>query len=260
MDRPHSVLGVEPGADEDAVRDAYRSLMKDHHPDHGGSTEEFIRIKEAYEAIQRDDAAAAGAGAVRRSTDGGTATRAGTAPAPAGGVERTEHADSTAVECCTGIGLELRGEYLNLRLVALVEDADLTEYVASHMLDEDEKRAVAFIVIENTSDRTVRWRGSQCLSFVGNDGCAYGTAGEYCASDPKLASDWTGSDVAVDPGAQLRTVVIADELPDGVDVAELEYTQNVFAQRGAGSGIEDKERFRLAVASSVKPMLSRPPF
>ncbi|GAA0678949.1 J domain-containing protein [Natronoarchaeum mannanilyticum] len=268
MDRPYSVLGVTPGADEEVVRDAYRSLMKDHHPDHGGSTEEFIRIKEAYEAIQQNDAAvragrAGDSGPVRRSTDGGTTAKTGGAGAHAargGAVELTEHADPDAVDCCRGIGLELRGEYLTLRLVALVENADLTEFVASHMLEGNEERPVAFVTVENASDGTVRWRGNQCLSFVGSDGSRYESAVEYCASDPKLPADWTGSDVTVEPGAQLRAVVIAEELPSDVAVTELSYTQNVFARRGGGSGIEDKERFRIPVRTSVKPLLSQAPF
>lgn len=268
MDRPYSVLGVTPGADEEVVRDAYRSLMKDHHPDHGGSTEEFIRIREAYEAIQRNDAAARAAraddaGSVRRSTDGGTTAKtggSGTRAARDGAVELTEHADPDAVDCCSGIGLELRGEYLTLRLVALIEDADLTEYVASHMLGGREERPVAFVTVENAGDRTVRWRGNQCLSFVGSDGTSYGSAGAYCASDPKLPSDWTGSDVTVEPGAQLRAVVIAEKLPGDIAVTEIAYTQNVFARRGARSGIEDKERFRFPVRTGVKPLLSRTPF
>ncbi len=268
MDRPYSVLGVTPDADEEVVRDAYRSLMKDHHPDHGGSTEKFIRIKEAYDAIQRNDAAASAgrtgqSGSVRRSTDGGTTTKpggSGTHAARDGAVELTEHADPDAVDCCTGVGLELRGEYLTLRLVALVENADLTEFVASHMLEGNEERPVAFVAVESTGDRTIRWRGNQCLSFVGSDGASYESAGAYCASDPKLPADWTGSDVTVEPGAQLRAVVIAEELPSDVTVTELAYTQNVFARRGGRSGIEDKERFRIPVRTSVKPLLSQAPF
>jgi len=262
MDRPYSVLGVEPGADDDAVRAAYRTLMKDHHPDHGGSTEEFIRIKEAYETIQRDDASARDArsgadGRPRRSTDGGTTTRTGSAST---GVEVTEHRSATAVSCSCGVGLELRGEYLTLRLVALVEEQDLSELVAAHMLDGTVERTVAYLAVENTGDRTVRWRGNQCLRFVGSDGYTYESAGEYCASEPKLPPRWKGSDVAVEPGTRMNAVVVAEELPDDVEVSELAYTQNVFARRGAGSGIEDKERFRFEVGSSVKHHLARAPF
>ncbi|WP_416838998.1 J domain-containing protein [Haloferax sp. DFSO52] len=41
-------LGLTPSATTDAVRDAYRSQVKDVHPDHGGDRERFRRLREAY--------------------------------------------------------------------------------------------------------------------------------------------------------------------------------------------------------------------
>jgi curved DNA-binding protein CbpA len=48
---PFEVLGVEPGADEEVIERAYRDRVKESHPDHGGTPEEFQRVREAYEAI-----------------------------------------------------------------------------------------------------------------------------------------------------------------------------------------------------------------
>ncbi|MBX0295258.1 ferredoxin Fer [Haloarcula nitratireducens] len=52
MASPYEILGVDPDADEDEVSDAYRELVKDVHPDQGGSTEEFRAVQRAYERIQ----------------------------------------------------------------------------------------------------------------------------------------------------------------------------------------------------------------
>ncbi|KAB1189108.1 MULTISPECIES: J domain-containing protein [Haloferax] len=41
-------LGLSANASPDAVRDAYRSQVKDVHPDHGGDQERFRRLREAY--------------------------------------------------------------------------------------------------------------------------------------------------------------------------------------------------------------------
>ncbi|KAB1196959.1 MULTISPECIES: J domain-containing protein [Haloferax] len=41
-------LGLATDATADAVRDAYRSQVKDVHPDHGGDQERFHRLREAY--------------------------------------------------------------------------------------------------------------------------------------------------------------------------------------------------------------------
>jgi DnaJ-domain-containing protein 1 len=47
------VLGVEPGADRQAVVNAYRALAKIHHPDAGGNPEDFKRLRQAYEEAQQ---------------------------------------------------------------------------------------------------------------------------------------------------------------------------------------------------------------
>jgi DnaJ-domain-containing protein 1 len=43
------VLGVEPDADQAAIRNAYRALARRHHPDAGGDATEFKRLRRAYE-------------------------------------------------------------------------------------------------------------------------------------------------------------------------------------------------------------------
>jgi len=48
----YSVLGVDPGADEGAVREAYRERIKEVHPDtDGGDEEAFKRVRAAYEVL-----------------------------------------------------------------------------------------------------------------------------------------------------------------------------------------------------------------
>jgi ferredoxin len=51
MDSPFDVLGLDRGADEDAIERAYRERVKEAHPDQGGSAAEFRRVRDAYEAI-----------------------------------------------------------------------------------------------------------------------------------------------------------------------------------------------------------------
>jgi hypothetical protein len=48
----YGVLGVDPGADESTVREAYRERIKEVHPDtDGGDEEAFKRVREAYEVL-----------------------------------------------------------------------------------------------------------------------------------------------------------------------------------------------------------------
>jgi len=48
----YDVLGLDPGADADAIRTAYRDRVKDVHPDaEGGDEEAFRRVRDAYERL-----------------------------------------------------------------------------------------------------------------------------------------------------------------------------------------------------------------
>lgn len=47
---PWAVLGLRPGASREDIEAKFRDLAKRHHPDMGGSPEEFVKIKKAREA------------------------------------------------------------------------------------------------------------------------------------------------------------------------------------------------------------------
>lgn len=47
----YRILGINPDADEDTIENAYRDKVKETHPDLGGSADDFMRVKEAYETI-----------------------------------------------------------------------------------------------------------------------------------------------------------------------------------------------------------------
>src|SRR6185436_8765507 len=53
---PYRVLGVSPGASAEELHSAYRRLVKLHHPDRNGGSEEsarrFAEIQEAYDEVR----------------------------------------------------------------------------------------------------------------------------------------------------------------------------------------------------------------
>lgn len=49
----HLVLGVAPDATRDEIRAAYRKLVKETHPDHGGDARRFMEVHAAYETLIR---------------------------------------------------------------------------------------------------------------------------------------------------------------------------------------------------------------
>jgi ferredoxin len=54
---PYEVLGLDSEASTADVHRAYRRRVKEAHPDHGGSAEEFRAVREAYEALTSDETA-----------------------------------------------------------------------------------------------------------------------------------------------------------------------------------------------------------
>ena len=59
VDSPFEALLIDPDADEDEIEEAYRRRVKETHPDHGGSAEEFQMVRDAYEKITSGELPAA---------------------------------------------------------------------------------------------------------------------------------------------------------------------------------------------------------
>jgi len=165
VESPYDLLGVDREADDEAVKAAYRERVKDAHPDHGGSPEEFRLVRDAYEAIkagrttvQIESAAATpdtvsndgAAGANGAAGTSGGASGAGT-NGPAGTYGRSTPGRSTP----TGAGADEQSDaedeavqrtarvtYLNYEVLDDhgwgVEDADLFGKAADAGLDEED--------------------------------------------------------------------------------------------------------------------------
>ena len=56
MASPYDILDIDSDADSEAIKAAYRSRVKETHPDLGGSQEAFKRVERAYERLSEADA------------------------------------------------------------------------------------------------------------------------------------------------------------------------------------------------------------
>lgn len=237
MESHYDSLGLSPDADREEVRRAYRALLKEHHPDLGGSRERFLRIKEAYEAIT-------GEAAPDGETDGGAVVGID-APTFAVGSRPTPSTRGPTVE----------GEYLSLTLAGLVGGMDLSGI--GDDLNAATERTVAFFELENVGSRVVPWRGRRNTAFVGDDGFMYEASSIIAPHADSLPQWWTPRDVDLEPGLGLNALVVAQTVPDDVSVEKVVYTQHVY---GPDDAVEDTERYLFEITPAVRPALDEVPF
>jgi curved DNA-binding protein CbpA len=179
VESPYDVLGVEPDAGERAVVEAYRRRVKEAHPDHGGSKEEFQRVRRAYERIRDGDVeAAAGADAGRDERDGAADAGGPTADADRPGDDDAGDSDGDGDDGDGGdAGPEgVRVEYLNYDVLADrgwgLDDEDLFEKAAAADLDPDDYGRILVgpreTLLEAAENRGFAWpyacRGGACTN------------------------------------------------------------------------------------------------
>lgn len=218
MDRHYEALGLSPSADEREVRRAYRRLLKEHHPDQGGSRDRFLRINEAYEEIVGERPPPA------PETDGGSIPEhAG--PTPIDGADPTYDPAARTETVPDHETLGVDGQYLHLTLAALVQRVSLERLVDGHVPAATE-RPVAFFHAENATGTTLSWNGTQNTAFVGDDGFLYEASNIVTPHADRLPERWCGRDVEIGPRRALDAVVIAQELPEDVTVEKVIYTHH----------------------------------
>jgi ferredoxin len=163
VDDPFDVLGVDPGADEEAVERAYRKQVKEAHPDHGGSQRAFERVRAAYDAIQ--SGAATTPDEEDDSTEDDTVDRRGQRRRPPG--DETDEDTASDPE-------RSRVEYLNFEVLEdhgwELSDDDLFEKASTADLDPDDYGRLLVepgeTLLEAAENRGFTWpyscRGGAC--------------------------------------------------------------------------------------------------
>lgn len=238
MESHYDILDVSEDADLEEITAAYRELLKDNHPDLGGSREAFLRIKDAYESITGQ-----------------------TAPRHRGvrGLS-TDEIDPTFAppdHAAFGTQLTVSGEYLTLSLVAVVQELELASVVDAPGIRHDVTHSVAFFEVRNTSSRTLPWRGCERTRFIGDDGFMYEASSIIEPHSQSLPGRWFAGNVDIPAGRALEAVVVAD-MPADVSVEKVVYSQDAYASDG--KTVHGTERYLFELRRRIRDALDDLPF
>ncbi|WP_339104263.1 J domain-containing protein [Haloterrigena salinisoli] len=248
MESHYEVLGLSPTADEREVRRAYRTLLKRHHPDQGGSRERFLRIKEAYEALVGERPP------TDPESDGGGAPRSAEPTVPEAS-DPTYDPDAVDVDEPGREALTVAGERLRLTLSGLVQRVSLERLVDGVPAATD--RTVAFFRVRNTGSTAIAWDGAANASFIGDDGFLYQGSNIASPHADRLPERWSVSATEIGPGRALDAVVIAGELPADVTVEQVVYTHRGTDEDGRDA---ETERYLFELRPLVRERLNRLPY
>lgn len=235
MNAPHEVLGVARDADERTVRSAYHSLIKEHHPDQGGSRERFLTVKRAYERLLEDDSPA-GALTAGAAADGGatTATR--------------QTVSARRVHDERGPGLVASGGGLTVRLSAVTDRLPADALLPDHV--EAGRRLAASFHVENETGRDVEWRAGR-VRFIGTGGDRY-LPTVYRPKERDLPAGWRGDDVELASGESVHSLLLSKSVPDEFSIDRVVYDP-------CGADGPDHQ-FRFDLLERTRAVLDREPF
>ncbi|NEN06060.1 DnaJ domain-containing protein [Diaminobutyricibacter tongyongensis] len=219
---PYEVLGVSASASHDELRRAYRRLLRETHPDTGGSAVRFTEVQRAWElvgdpadraAFDRGESIPDSAGATSGGSAGHGFSATFTAPSPRGTAVRARtygHPGGQAREHYlrlmrewVGRGAELSDPY-DPRLVRSAP-REIRALLAKALAEEATARAVAGLGIGFTvwNDVAVHPKSSSKLDHV-----VLGPAGLFAVR----SEDW-GSEVKLSKGDIVGAGIADDEEP-----------------------------------------------
>ena len=179
---PYDVLGVSEEAPEAVVDAAYRVLVKETHPDHGGEAAEFSEIKNAYEKIKSGDTSPEGQQTNKSSGIFGDL------------FSETPPAETISAVGDPSSGLTVEGNVFTVRLISVLPLTDVESIVKlSRRLGENTRRTLVLFDIENNTEDVHRWHRDQ-TRYIDTDGFTYEAERAVVDSD-SLGPRWTSYSV-----------------------------------------------------------------
>lgn len=128
-----------------------------------------------------------------------------------------------------GRSVTVDSESITATLVG-VPRVNIHEYVYDHQLglghDPEETRSIAMFDLENTGRHSINWRPAR-TRFIGTDDYTYQPS--RLSVDPsRLGPGCHTRQVEIEPDRRARVVTLVEQLPPGVDIAEVVQKVTIF--------------------------------
>jgi hypothetical protein len=244
LSNPYEVLGVHPDADDEVIELVYEQKVKENHPDQGGSSEEFKKIKQAYEKI---------------SSEGDT----NDSQNEVSSVNLTGYPVEThAIDSRWGESLRIEGDQMAIRLLGLYK-TDVSEIifdVNGFATPDITDSYIIILNVKNVSNHLQKYKPLSNLKVVGDDEFSYEPPPTSQFDDhsnvlpPRMS---TGS-VELEPQTQTNSLTIAKGMPEDVCPSEIIYTHHKFEGDQIDGVVEGKEKFAFEIDQSDWPQLMPP--
>jgi len=242
IDNPYQVLGVDPTTEEAVIDATYRSLLKKHHPDQGGSKQQFKKIKNSYEEIRGNKAV---------NTDENSSK--------AGRDIFNLFNTSTSTETITGNisdDLWLEGDNLTVSLLNIVR-RDITDYAVNSdytpSSSSNEDRLLIFLHVRNTSEWVQKIRPTE-VRVVGEDSRTYdselsglGMDNVVDTEQKSLPTHLHASSREMEPHTKANFVCSIESMPESVGIDSVIYTFKLFAGHQIDGVVQSKTRFEFDI-------------
>lgn len=237
-ENPYDVLGVVPEAEEEVIDAVYNSLVKKHHPDHGGDEETFKQIKNAYERIQSGDSSSNFSDANED-------------------IDSILSLFNTPIDTnvATGRlcdGLVLEGEQLTIAITNIIR-TDISDYIPENWVHDvkREDRLVILTHVSNHSDYVQSFKPYD-IRLITKDGRRYdidnltgiGHAEVDFHGDTKsLPSHLYNERRDMEPHTTGNFISVVEEIPNSVEIDRIIYPFKLFDGHNTDGVVKSKTRY-----------------
>jgi curved DNA-binding protein CbpA len=255
-ENPHETLGLSPDAPEVVIDAAYRSLVKEYHPDHGGSAEEFAEIKQAYDSIKSGDANDVGEQRGSPSWFGNSS------------FWETTPAETISAIGDPQTGLTVKGEVFTARLLGIISEVDVSNIVhrsievsdagvdASSDLKGGNERTLVLFLLHNKTNDVQTWHRDES-KYIDTTGFAYQREDRTIDSE-NLGPRWISFYVDLEPKSKTYFLAIVEQMPSNTKLGRIVQTVDIHEEGRTSGWVQGQERYEFVIDDLDEQLISLP--